>query len=251
MSLLGASTLFAWHEGKSPSLYRAIEERKGLMWEIVDDSRLRVDDEAADKLRVLRKEHGIRFSVHTPFLYKDVLASDRLKREESRSDIHRSLELANRYEAEYAVIHPGYRNDNISAEEILEVLTGLLDHCEQMGIVGLLENLTSKAVLYRPEDLYALKRALKGARFVFDVGHANMEGTLEPFLDAIREMSYFHVHDNNGKNDDHFRLGKGSVNWELFFSKVVRFKPEAPIVIENVSLQDLDESLQFALKRLS
>jgi sugar phosphate isomerase/epimerase len=106
-------------------------------------------------------------------------------------------------------------------------------------------------VFYRPEDLYGFKKALKRPNFVLDLGHANVEGNLGSFIDAMREISYFHLHDNAGDNDSHLRLGRGNINWDRFFSKVVQLKPEAPLVVENMTIEDLDESVQFALKRLS
>ena len=251
MPLMGASTLFAWSEGYSPRLFSVLEQRGKLLWEIVDDSELRVTDEVASKLSALHKDKGIRFSVHTPFMGKDILSADSAKKDESISDLHRSIELAHKYGAEYAVIHPGYKNEGVSQEEIVEVWSGLLDFCEDMNIVGVVENLTHKSVFYRPEDLYRFRKALKKPNFVLDLGHANVEANLGSFIDAMREISYFHLHDNAGDNDSHLRLGRGNIDWDRFFSKVVQLKPEAPLVVENMTIEDLDESVQFALKRLS
>lgn len=248
---MGASTLFAWSEGYSPRLFSVVEQRRNLLWEVVDDSELRVTDEVVSKLSVLHKDKGIRFSVHTPFMGKDILSADSAKKDESLSSLHRSIELAHKYGAEYAVIHPGYKNEGVSREEIVEVWSGLLDFCEDMDITGVIENLTHKSVFYRPEDLYGFKKALKRPNFVLDLGHANVEGNLGSFIDAMREISYFHLHDNAGDNDSHLRLGRGNINWDRFFSKVVQLKPEAPLVVENMTIEDLDESVQFALKRLS
>jgi sugar phosphate isomerase/epimerase len=248
---MGGSTLFAWSEGYSPRLFSAIEQRGSLLWEIVDDSELRVTDEVVSKLSALHKDNGIRFSVHTPFMGKDILSADSAKKDESISDLHRSIELAHKYGAEYAVIHPGYKNEGISQGEIVRVWSELLDFCEDMDIKGVIENLTHKSVLYRPEDLYRFKKALKRSNFMLDLGHANVEGNLGSFIDAIRELSYFHLHDNAGDNDSHLKLGSGNINWDRFFSKVVQLKPETPLVVENMTIEDLDESVQFALKRLS
>ncbi|HYA21744.1 MAG TPA: sugar phosphate isomerase/epimerase family protein [Thermoproteota archaeon] len=232
-------------------MFRVLEQRGSLLWEIVDDSELRVTDEVISKLGALHREGGIRFSVHTPFMGKDILAADRAKRDESISDVRRSIELAHKYDAEYAVIHAGYKNETVSQEEIVEIWSGLLDFCEGLGIVGVIENLTHKSVFSSPEDLYRLKKVLRKPSFVLDLGHANVEGNLGGFVDAIREFSYFHLHDNAGDNDSHLRLGRGNIDWDRFFSKVVQLRIEAPLMIENMTVEDLDESVQFALKRLT
>ena len=251
MPLVGGSTLFAWSEGYSPSMFRVLEQRGDLLWEIVDDSKLRVTDEVISKLSGLHKDKGMRFSVHTPFMDEDILAADHAKRDESISDVRRSIELAHKYGAEYAVIHAGYKNEVISQGEVVEIWSGLLDFCEEMGIVGVIENLTHRSVFSSPQDLYSFKKALKKPSFVLDLGHANVEGNLGSFIDAMREFSYFHIHDNAGDNDSHLRLGRGNINWDRFFSKVVQLKMEAPLMIENMTVEDLDESMRFALKRLT
>jgi sugar phosphate isomerase/epimerase len=251
LPLVGGSTLFAWEEGHSPRLFRILENRRDLLWEIVDDSQLRVTEDVVAKLNVLHKDYGVRFSVHTPFMHKDILSSDRIKREESLSDIRRSIALAAKYEAEYAVIHPGLKNEGLSVAEIVGVWEDLLSTCADFGLTGLIENLTRKSVLYRPQDLCDFRRAIKGPNFMLDTGHANIEGTLDSFMEVVRDLSYFHIHDNEGGVDSHLRLGRGNINWDRFFSRVIQFRPDAPLVVENMTVGDLDESVRFALKRLS
>lgn len=251
MPTVGGSTLFAWDEGYSSRVFRILEGRRKLFWEIVDDSRLRVTDEVVAQLSALHKDYGMRFSVHTPFMHVDILSSDGTKRDESKLDVRQSVSLASKYGAEYAVIHPGYRSGNPSADEIVGIWQELLGFCDDIGLTGLIENLTKKSVFYRPEDLYSFRRLIRRSNFMLDTGHANIEGTLDSFMAAIRDLSYFHIHDNNGTSDSHFRLGRGNIDWDSFFSKVAQFKPDAPLVVENMTVEDLDKSVQFALKRLS
>ena len=248
---LGASTLFAWKDGKSPKLFEEIVHRRDLLWEIVDEDELAVTEDDALKLRTIGIDHQVSFSVHVPFLRKDILSSNFVLRSSSIASIKRSLEMANKYEARFAIIHPGYRNDGISLEEAAEILNDLFDYSHELGITPLLENLTKGAAFYRPEDIKLFQKLLFRPNFALDVGHANIEDNLEGFLRTNRAFSYFHIHDNLGHRDEHLPLGRGSINWGAFFSEVMRSDPSRPLVIENFSLHDLEISLDFALKMLS
>ncbi len=248
--VLGASTLFAWRDGKSSRLFEEIIRRSNLLWEILDEDDLTVNEDDALRLRTIVRDHKVVFSVHVPFLRKDIFSNDFLIRSSSISAIKRSMELANKYEAKFAVIHPGHRNNETSLEEMAEILNDLFDHAHELGMVPVLENLTKGTAFYRPEEIKAFRKLLLRPNFALDVGHANVENNLEEFMRANRSFCYFHIHDNSGSKDEHLPLGRGSVNWSRFFSKVTRSGSQRPLVIENFSLQDLEISLNFALNML-
>jgi sugar phosphate isomerase/epimerase len=53
---------------------------------------------------------------------------------------------------------------------------------------------------------------------------------------------HVHLHDNNGLNDDHMVVGKGTIDWNLVRSKIDPKK--ITCVIENNTLSDAQESLR-------
>ncbi len=248
--LLGASTLYAWRDGKSPRLFEQIIRRSNLLWEIIDDEDLAINEDDALKLHAIKRDHQTVFAVHVPFLRKDIFSSDLIHRIACIKLVKRSIELANRYEAKFAVIHPGYRNDEIMPEEIAGILNELFDFATNLGMVPLLENLSRRTAFYKPEEMKQFQKLLLKPNFALDVGHANMESCLEEFMRVNRSFCYFHIHDNLGVKDDHLPLGKGNIDWGRFFSEIVRTDPARPLVVENLSLDDLEVSLDFALKML-
>lgn len=249
--VLGASTLYAWRDGNSPKLFEQIIHRSNLLWEIIDEESLAINEDDALKLHAIKRDHQTVFAVHVPFLKRDIFSSDLIHRMESIKFVKRSIELANRYEAKFAVIHPGYRNDEILPEEMAGILNELFDLAASLGIVPVLENLSRKTAFYKPDEIKQFQKLLLKPNFALDVGHANMENCLEEFMRINRSFCYFHIHDNLGLRDDHLPLGKGTINWGRFFSEVIRTDPERPLVVENLSLEDLEVSLDFASKMLS
>lgn len=248
--ILGASTLCWWREGKSARFFDEIIHRKQYLWEIVDEGELAVSEDDALKLRSIAKDYQVVFSVHTPFLGKDIFSDNFILRNSNIESIKKSLQMANKYEAKFAIIHPGYRNQGISIEEMEEILSELFDLSRSLGITPLLENLTKSTTFYRPEDIKTFNRMLSKPDFVLDVGHANIENSLEAFLRINDNFSYFHLHDNSGSRDEHLSLGMGTINWDYVFSKIIKSDSKKPIVIENMSVDDLERSLIFILKIL-
>ena len=73
--------------------------------------------------------------------------------------------------------------------------------------------------LSNPEALVSLiENDLDGANvgICMDVGHAHIMGDLADAIEACSgHLITTHLHDNNGKTDDHLAPGDGSIDWPL------------------------------------
>ena len=124
-------------------------------------------------------------------------------------------------------------------------LDELLPFAESLGIIICIENIWHQ--LSTPERLLAIKKEFPtdALGFCYDSGHANLMdkgrnnpdsnpfkawGTVPPqFDDHILEKMLPHVvnchlHDNNGRLDDHIVPGLGTVNWK----KIIPLLKKAP-----------------------
>lgn len=64
-----------------------------------------------------------------------------------------------------------------------------------------------------PRNIHiSLKKRVQYA--TVDLGHANTNGDVEPFL-SLENISYYHLSDNNGEKDQHLSLGEGNLNLNL------------------------------------
>lgn len=87
---------------------------------------------------------------------------------------------------------------------------------------------------------YNLKVAIEGKDIgypvVWDVGHANIQGSLdkdiESFADKIVEV---HLHDNHGKQDEHLSIGDGQIDFLKVISKLKQADFNGLLMIEGGS----------------
>ena len=127
-----------------------------------------------------------------------------------------------------AVIHPIVRHSSVCnynrwKEENLAFLTPLCDLAKQKGVILCIENMTGIPYPHEPRELVFGSRAKDirwladqlGTGICWDFGHANLTGLcqsaeLNVVGDKLRMM---HIHDNNGKTDNHLNPFDGEVDW--------------------------------------
>lgn len=90
------------------------------------------------------------------------------------------------------------------------------------GVTLMLENMSPHSkTSYRIDDFGYVIRKVPSLMVHLDVAHAFVEGGNERIDEYIRRFSkkivHIHVHDNNGKEDEHLPVGDGAIN----FKKVV------------------------------
>ena len=173
-----------------------------------------------------------------------------------------SIRVLTIHPATYNPEKPGYAYSEIlskylKVKEAWEVSVNLLkyisNYAGKKGIILGLENMPL-AVLYKNDILkcphFGIKREeffkiisevnSSTLRVTFDVGHANT--TIQP-CDYIRGnvklIAHIHLHDNDGRYDQHAPLGTGTVNMYFLFKVLKEEEYSESIVIERA----VDEAL--------
>jgi sugar phosphate isomerase/epimerase len=95
-------------------------------------------------------------------------------------------------------------------------LQEILRHSSDLGLELAVENLDERAFSVR--DFEEIFNALPEAKFLLDIGHANMGSpqgrAIHSFLRAFSDrMAHVHAHDNMGYEDDHLPIGAGLIDW--------------------------------------
>jgi len=107
---------------------------------------------------------------------------------------------------------------------------------EKQGVVYLIENIPPNYEIGSDvAKIAALIRQVKhpNLRMCFDTGHAHMVGSAAVALEHCHDVvSYFHVHDNDGRTDSHEIPGKGSLPWENLGWCMKRLAVKAPAMLE-------------------
>ncbi len=137
----------------------------------------------------------------------------------------------------------------IVLENYVESLKELSKFAKKYDITLMLENGEEKFEHYK----YVLDR-VSDIKVHFDVGHAFVSGkmsTVKKFVYYFGDrIAHIHIHDNNGKYDEHLALRKGKINWKNVVSILKKINYEKTITLEVFkSEKDLIKSRDF-FKRL-
>jgi sugar phosphate isomerase/epimerase len=219
---------------------------------IIDD----VDIREVKELGRAFKERGLPCTVHAPFMDLSPGGFDKKIVAVTRERLKKAVELAQYLGALGAVCHPGFEKWHFQGSEQFWLDTSVETWSEVLrgadtGFPVMLENIFED----EPSTLVTLFDYFKDKNlwFCFDTGHFNLfskasvEEWLLPLGDRLRE---FHLHDNNGKSDDHLPVGTGTFPFRVLKQLIKQMR--SPIfVLEPHGESILGESIKRAKEFLS
>ena len=161
-------------------------------------------------------------------------------------------------EAEAVVIHHGQWSGlgvfypGLDWRINLEAIAYLGDEAEARGISLTVENMPPGAscMLVDVDEFLRMFRELGSSRVgvALDVGHENLVGEVERFLDALaNRITHLHLHDNLGDEDSHLGIERGGIGWDRVWSFLSEGFGGVAVV---ESIQDVVESYLLARRRL-
>lgn len=214
------------------------------------------------RLKSAFAEAGIEISqVHGPWRWppQDAAEADRAERFEKMA---RCLKITRLLGCDNMVIHPimpfGCGSDR--ADEFhalnLDFFTRLGAVAKEENVVICLENMPMPALPFaRHDQLLSFLTELDPSAFAIclDTGHSIICG-VQPGT-AVREIGrdllrVLHVHDNDGKRDQHLLPGLGVIDWDDFASSLREIGFTGAVSLET-SVKDGVESHQLALSRFA
>jgi sugar phosphate isomerase/epimerase len=164
--------------------------------------------------------------------------TDRTKAERIKwvDEIKRSLETAEVIPCRYLIQHLGVGGQEFS-EHALEAafssLEELTSFAGQRGVRILLENIPNQLSTAERLELFNNFTHLK-LDYVFDTGHAHFGPGIQHEFEIMKgRIRSLHVHDNNGKEDQHLFPGAegGTVDWTATM-QLLRSLPDCPLLLE-------------------
>jgi sugar phosphate isomerase/epimerase len=153
-------------------------------------------------------------------------------------EIKRALEIAEVVPFRYLIQHLGVSGEEFDLRKIDAAFSALEEiaiFARQRGVEVLLENipnqLSSAERLMQFEEITHL-----GLHFIFDTGHANMnEGVARAFEIMKTRIRSTHVHDNDGKEDNHlfpFLSAGGTIDWAEAMRLLRSLGDDCPLCLE-------------------
>ena len=152
--------------------------------------------------------------------------------------IKRALEIAEYIPFRYLVQHLGVTGEEYDERKLDSAFTALEEislFAKQRGVEVLLENTPN--ALASSERLHLFNGMTHlNLNYCFDIGHAHMtEGVETAFRSMKDRIRSTHIHDNNGKEDQHlFPLNStgGTINWRQAMHLLRSGQNQYPLLLE-------------------
>lgn len=167
--------------------------------------------------------YPVKYSIHAPSRGTNIASLLEPIRRASVEVITQCFTIAGEVNAG-VVVHPGYfawAEERTKAEQQLaRSLSDLSCLAEEYSVQYYVENMGNWEYFFlkTPVEL----SLIGDTPYALDVGHAHQNHCLAEFLRF--PAGHYHLHDNEGKEDSHLALGKGTIDFEPVIKAVQKAK---------------------------
>ncbi len=208
-----------------------------------------------DRFLEIAPSYDLKISVHAPISDVNLAASSERMRESSVLEMMATVECALQMGAELVTVHPGIRpfvikgSDEKALARAAKSLRTIDRVSQEFGVQVAVENMPDFFMMLG-KSASELEAIIDGTDLgiCFDIGHANTTGQIDELLSLKDRFVNFHIHDNNGAQDEHLTLGEGNIDFASVLSQLKDYS--GPYVIESLSLESAVESRDILAKLL-
>lgn len=208
------------------------------------------------KIAKLFQSKDRRVTFHGPFIDLSPGSNDPEIRSVTKRRLEQVLEIVPLFKPASVVCHAGYDKSRYGffreewIEKCLEIWSWFGISLEKEGTRLMLENVYESG----PDEILTIFQNLEkdNVGFCLDPGHTFVfgEASLESWIKVLgKYLGQIHLHDNNGKEDEHLALGTGSINFQPVFEFLKSDKKNRTIItLEPHDEESLWPSLEFLEK---
>jgi sugar phosphate isomerase/epimerase len=175
------------------------------------------------------------------------------KRIEMVDEVKRALEIAEEIPFRYLIQHLGVAGEEFDERKFDAAFSSLDEirvFASQRGVEVLLENTPNELSSAERLNLFQAQTHLN-LNYCFDIGHAHMCRGVEAEFEAMKEhIRSTHVHDNNGREDQHLFPGKGTIDWGRAVELLSSCGDQTPLLLELREPPDLQHLIEEAKRAL-
>jgi sugar phosphate isomerase/epimerase len=188
----------------------------------------------------LRAQFQGTLAIHGPFLGMEYAHLDHMIRGVVQRRLDQTFEAALTLKASRVILHSGYtiEMDLFKLQDQWLTQNIAFWHREiqrwaDVGIQIVLENDIERS----PDLLVQLVSQVDHTSLglCMDIGHQHMFSDLDA-QEWVQRMAsrllHIHVHDNDRTGDNHWRIGRGTIDFESFYSALRQYVPQATIALE-------------------
>jgi len=225
--------------------------------EIIDDGFHTLNRQRVSMLKSIGESCGLKYSVHAPFADINIASPSKPILKAMLERLEKSIAHAGDLNAYVWVFHPGLKTGvsmfypGMGWLQNLKTASLLSEIANDYGVKIAIENVPEPYpfLMKSVEDFTKFYEEInEDIELVFDVGHANLNGQIEHFLTTFTsKIVHMHVHDNDGKDDQHLGIGYGNIDWKNTANLLKRISYDKVVIIESV--EHIEESVR-KLKQL-
>lgn len=230
------------------------------------------DKESAEKLLELKEKHGIEYNIHMDYTELNLAAKSERIRRASIEDSKEAIDFM-------ALLGGGVLNFHLSFPPVfyrpgmdemrmkhwdleLDSFRQIVGYAKGKKVIIAVENVPPvpnfphyiESCNFRhhvfmlgniPDDHFCIN---------FDIGHFNVTAHKEKIdMKAVFEeigprIKYVHAHDNDGSADQHWPVGRGNIDWEMFLDLLNQYGYEGILEFELGSVDDQIASKEYLMR---
>ena len=225
--------------------------------EILDDGTHDLNKNRLSQLRDAAKSYGLTYSVHAPFADINIGSPAKPMLSAALKRLKQSLANASELDAKMWVFHPAqitgisqFYPDGLF-KQTCESIKELYVIAEEYGLNMGLENLPAKYgfQMSTPAEFQRFyKETNLPIGITLDLGHANLEGQIQPFFDQLADkIVHIHASNNQGDQDEHNGVLDGNIDYQIIVANLKKIGYDKVLLVE--SIRGVPESIA-ELKRL-
>ena len=206
-------------------------------------------------LESMMKSYDLTYSIHAPFNDINIASLNESVREMSVIELIKIMNMASELDIKTVTIHPGLYSMVVSGLEDKSIMAAkrslrTLDRmAQECGVRLCVENMPGFR-FFLGQTAEQMSELLEGTNLpiCLDIGHANTTGQLNEIIETLgSRIMNVHIHDNDGKQDQHLTIGEGTVDFDDCLKRLSSYGGR--YIIECKTLESGSES-QDRLSRL-
>jgi sugar phosphate isomerase/epimerase len=220
--------------------------------EILDDGTHDLDKQRITLLKEAAKSYNLTYSLHAPFADINIASPIKPLLNASLKRLIQSLANANAIDAKMWVFHPGQRTGigqfypGADFKQMCQSIEQIYAKAEEYGMNIALENLPAKYwfLMNTPEEFQKMyKETNLPIGITLDLGHANLEGQIQPFFNKLADkIVHIHASNNDGSEDQHFGVEDGNIDYNWLAETLEKIGYDKSVIVE--SMHKVPESIQ-------
>ena len=188
------------------------------------------------------KKRPLHYTVHPAAWDINLTAEMKILRDAAYQHHLSALNFTAELGAKQMVLHPGFAyspcfNKDTARQRAHEAACSLAEEAKKLGVQLAYENVGyNGASIYNYEQYkHSLDDVDESVSYLIDIGHAHVNDWDDPQLirDLKGRLAGLHIHDNNGRGDQHLPIGKGNQDWDALAAAMREITdPECEFVLE-------------------